>query len=244
MDRRETIKSMLIGGIAGGLIITGCQPGSEEEKKAEENATKHYGRTDKEKAHDEKVMAETFFSEHELTTIAVLCDLILPATASAGSATEAGVPEFIAFIVNDMKSHQLPLRGGLMWLDHRTLNKHNQAFADCSEEQQKELLDEIAYPDDAAPEVEQGVTFFKRMRNLVLTGYYTTRMGIDDLGYQGNTPNAWDGVPEAVLAKHGMKYDEAWLAKCVDQDKRTVIAQWDEEGNLISQSNYLITCAL
>jgi hypothetical protein len=234
MDRRDTIKSMLVGGIAGGLLLTGCQPGSVEEQKGEENAIGHYGRTDKEKDHDARVMAESFFSEHELTTIAVLCDLILPATASAGSATEAGVPEFIEFIAKDMTSNQLPLRGGLMWLDHRAMTKFDNSFAACSSDQQRKMLDEIAWPDEAAPEVEQGVTFFKRMRNLVLTGYYTTRMGIDDLGYKGNTPNVWDGVPEEVLAKHGLKYDEDWLAKCVDQDKRTVIAEWDAEGNLIS----------
>lgn len=231
---------MLIGGIAGGLIVTGCQPGSEEAKEAEKakevlaNASGAYGRTPKEKEYDARVMAETFFSEHELTTIAVLCDLILPATATAGSATEAGVPEFIEFIAKDMTSNQLPLRGGLMWLDHQTLNRYNNSFADCSTDLQKQLLDEIAYPDEASPEVEQGVSFFKRMRNLVLTGYYTTRMGIDDLGYKGNTPNVWDGVPESVLVKHGLKYDPAWLAKCVDQDKRAVIAEWDAEGNLIT----------
>ncbi len=234
MDRRETIKSMLIGSIAGGLIITGCQPGTKEGSNAAENATGHYGRTEKEKEHDENVKAASFFSEHELITIAVLCDLILPATATAGSANEAGVPEFIEFIVKDIKSHQLPLRGGLMWMDHRSLNLHNKSFAECSPDQQKMLLDEIAYPDKAAPEIEQGVNFFNRMRNLVLTGYYTTRMGIDDLGYQGNTPNEWDGVPEAVLAKHGLSYDPAWLAKCVDQDKRNVIAEWDSHGNLIT----------
>ena len=121
-----------------------------------------------------------------------------------------------------------------MWLDHRALNTYDISFAECNENQQKQMLDEIAYPEEASPEVEAGVKFFTRMRNLVLTGYYTTRMGIDDLGYQGNTPNVWDGVPDHVLAKHGLKYDEAWLAKCVDQEKRTVIAEWDVDGNLIS----------
>lgn len=66
------------------------------------------------------------------------------------------------------------------------------------------------------------------------TGYYTTRMGIDDLGYKGNTPNVWDGVPEEVLREHGMSYEKKWLTKCMDQDKRTELARWDEKGNLIS----------
>jgi hypothetical protein len=234
MDRRGTIKTMLIGSIAGGAILSACQPDVEEKKNSEGNADGLYGRTEKEIAHDLKVMGESFFTEHEIATVAVLCDLILPATATAGAASEAGVPEFIAFIVKDMESHQLPLRGGMMWLDHQASKKFNQVFITCSEEQQKELLDEIAYPDVASPDVQQGVSFFNRMRNLVLTGYYTTRMGIDDLGYQGNTPNSWDGVPADVLAKHGLAYDPLWLAKCIEQEKRGVVAMWDDEGNLVN----------
>ena len=234
MDRRDTIKTMLIGSLAGGAILSACQPDVEERKNTDVNADGMYGRTEKEKARDLKVMDDSFFTEHEIATVAVLCDLILPATATAGSASEARVPEFITFIVKDMESHQLPLRGGMMWLDHQATKKFDQVFLTCNVDQQKELLDEIAYPDAASPDVQQGVSFFNRMRNLVLTGYYTTRMGIDDLGYQGNTPNSWDGVPEDVLAKHGLAYDPVWLAKCIDQEKRGVIAVWDEEGRLVN----------
>ncbi len=234
MHRRDTIKTMLVGSLAGGAILSACQPEAEEKKKTEGASDGHYGRTEKEKARDLKVMGESFFTEHEIATVAVLCDLILPATATAGSASEAGVPEFIAFIVKDMESHQLPLRGGMMWLDHQATKKFDQVFLTCNVDQQKELLDEIAYPDDASPDVTQGVKFFTRMRNLVLTGYYTTRMGIDDLGYQGNTPNSWDGVPSDVLAKHGLAYDPVWLAKCIDHEKRAVVAVWDEEGRLVN----------
>lgn len=234
MDRRDTIKTMLIGSISGGVILSACQPGADDTIKTAGSADGLYGRTDKEKARDLRIAGETFFSEHEIATVAVLCDLILPATPTAGSAVEAGVPEFITYIVKDIKSHQVPLRGGLMWLDHRSMTLFGQAFADCKPDQQKQLLDEIAYPEDASPEVAQGVTFFKRMRNLVLTGYYTTRMGLDDLGYQGNVPTVWDGVPEDVLAKHGLAYDPAWVAKCIDQEKRAVVAEWDAEGNLVN----------
>ena len=121
-----------------------------------------------------------------------------------------------------------------MWLDHEATKKFNQAFILCNVDQQKQLLDTIAYPEDAAPESAQGVKFFTLMRNLVLTGYYTSRMGIDDLGYQGNTPNTWDGVPDTVLTKHGLAYEQEWLAKCIDQEKRVVIAEWDAEGNLVN----------
>lgn len=225
---------MLIGSLAGGgLIISGCQPAGNENTVDPGSTEGQYGRTQKEKDRDARLQGETFFTAHEMATIAVLCDLILPASATAGSATEAGVPEFIFFIAKDMESHQLPIRGGLMWLDHRAMTMHNNAFKDCTADQQHQLLDEIAWPDQAAPEVQQGVSFFTRMRNLVLTGYYTSQIGIKDLGYQGNVPNVWDGVPEDVLAAHGLAYEPEWLAKCINQDKRAELAQWDEQGNLI-----------
>jgi hypothetical protein len=233
MDRRETIKTMLIGSVAGGFLLTGCQPGESNDANIQKQG-EGYGRTSKEEARDLKLQGEVFFSEHELATIAVLCDLILPATSTEGSAKDAGVPEFISFIARDIKDHQLPLRGGLMWLDHRAMTFFEKSFMECDIVQQKKLLDEIAYPETASPELQQGVSFFNRMRGLLLTGYYTTRMGIDELGYQGNTPNVWDGVPEEVLKKHGKAYDSAWLSKCVDQEKRGVLAEWDADGNLIS----------
>jgi hypothetical protein len=237
MDRRDTFKSLLIGGLAGGFIVQGCVADAKEKKKTAATATADsgpYGRTEKEKAHDTKVMSEPFFTEHEMATVAVLCDLILPATATAGSATDAEVPEFISFIIRDITSHQLPIRGGIMWLDHQSIKSFDRYFTDSSVDQQKQLLDQIAWPDKSTPELEPGIKFFNRMRNLVLTGYYTTKIGIDDLGYIGNMPNVWDGVPQEVLDKHGLAYDEAWLAKCVDQEKRNDLAKWDENGNLIS----------
>ncbi|MEO0331752.1 MAG: gluconate 2-dehydrogenase subunit 3 family protein [Bacteroidota bacterium] len=225
---------MLIGSLAGGLVASGCAPEETAEQVATPAETDAYGRTEPEKLRDKMLMEAEFFTEAEVGTIATLCDLILPATSDFGSATDAGVHEFIAFIAKDITDHQLPLRGGMMWLNHRASKKFGSVFTECSEAQQKELLDEIAYPDKASPEAEQGVAFFNRMRNLTLTGYYTSKMGIEELGYQGNRPNVWDGVPDDILKEHGMAYDEEWLAKCVDQEKRTVVAEWDEDGNLIT----------
>nr|WKN39637.1 gluconate 2-dehydrogenase subunit 3 family protein [Tunicatimonas sp. TK19036] len=234
MDRRESMKSMLLGSLAGGLVINGCAPDKAPEGPTAPAEAGVYGRTDEEKARDQKLMEGEFFTEPEIGTIATLCDLILPATQDFGSATEAGVPEFIAFIVKDITAYQTPLRGGLMWLNHRANKKFTKGFNDCSEAQQKELLDEIAYPEKASPEVAQGVDFFSRMRDLTLTGYYTSKMGIEELGYMGNRPNVWDGVPEDVLQQYGMEYEEEWLAKCVDQSKRDVLAEWDDDGNLLT----------
>jgi Gluconate 2-dehydrogenase subunit 3 len=236
MRRRDTLKTLLVGSLAGGAILTSCNP--EESAVVDidsgELNTKEYGRTTKEVRRDEKVNAIEYFDEAEMTMIAVLCDLILPADNDFGSATDAGVPEFIEFIAKDIPKHQLPLRGGMMWLNNRANTKFELEFIACSEMQQKSLLDEIAYPVEEGEEPGPGNKFFSLMRNLVLTGYYTTKMGVESLGYKGNTPNAWDGVPQDVLDKHGMAYDSEWLAKCIDQDTRADIAKWDADGKLVN----------
>lgn len=237
MDRRESMKSLLIGTMAGGVLLEGCAPEQAETSimpvtRPEDKGK--YGRTAEEKVRDEKLHVSQGFSETELATIAILCDLILPPTDSAGGALDAGVPEFIDFIAKDIPSHELPIKGGLMWLESRSNNTFGLPFGKLTDAQRTSLLDEIAYPENAAPEVSPGVAFFSRMRNLTLTGYYTTKMGIEDLGYKGNQPNVWDGVPQEVLDEHGMAYDEAWLAKCVDQSRREDVAEWDDQGNLLT----------
>lgn len=234
MDRRESLKTLLVGSFAGGLLLNGCHPEVNSETVVVKEEPDKYGRTPQEAAYDQKLLSEQFFNEHELKTIAVLTDLILPASSTAGSATDAGVPEFVEFMAKDIPAYKLPLRGGIMWLDNRAIRLYQSDFISCNDTEQKALLDEIAYPDKASAGVEQGVKFFSLMVNLTLSGYYTTKMGIEDLGYKGNTPNVWDGVPEEVLREHGMSYEQEWLAKCVDQSKRTELARWDDDGNLLS----------
>ena len=233
MNRRDTIKSLLLGSVAAGLVVNGCAPTAKDAKDAIADLP-FYGRTPEEVEHDRKVMASEFLNEHELSTIAVLCDIILPSSDTYGSATDAKVHDFIEFIVKDLPDHQTPLRGGLMWLDNFAKKSYAKDFKDCMNEEQLAICDQIAYPKEVAPDLQQGAKFFTRMRNLTLTGYYTTKMGLDDLGYKGNTPNVWDGVPQDVLDELGMSYDPAWLAKCINQDTRGDIAKWDDDGNLIS----------
>lgn len=237
MDRRETLKTLFVGTVAGGALAAGCQPTTTNEQTAKEQNLADaytYGRTEKEKAYDAQLMSETFFSEHEMATIAILCDIILPADELSGSATEAEVPAFIEFITKDMENHQLPMRGGLMWLDHESNTRFGKTFKDVSSKQQLEIVDDIAWEKKAAPDMTQGAKFFSHIRNLTMTGFYTSKMGIETLGYVGNRPNVWDGVPEDELKRLGMEYDPEWIAKCVDQSKRDVIAEWDDKGNLLT----------
>lgn len=235
MNRRDTIKSLLLGSVAVGLTVQGCAP-KDNSVETLSNAvdTPFYGRTPEEAARDKRLHEESFLNAHELETIAVLCDIILPKNDTYGAATDAGVPDFIAFIVKDMPYHQMQIRGGIMWLDNYCNTHYEKEFKSCASEEQLAVCDLIAYPKKTLPEHKQGEKFFTKMRDLTLTGYFTTKTGIEDLGYKGNTPNVWDGVPEDVLKAHGFEYDKAWLAKCVDQSKRAEIAKWDDDGNLIS----------
>lgn len=235
MDRRESLKSMLITSIAGGIGLQACNPEtSTTDSPAEAPSMGLYGRTPEEITRDEKLMSEEFLTDSELKTIAELCDIILPDFEGTPGAVEAGVADFIDFIVKDITRHQVPLRGGIMWLNAVCNKEFGKPFIACSREQQITIVDRIAYPEKAAATDRQGVAFFSMMRDLTLTGYYTSQAGIADLGYKGNTPNVWDGVPDDVLKEHGMEYPKEWLPSFVDQSKRNIKAEWDDEGNLIT----------
>ena len=103
------------------------------------------------------------------------------------------------------------MRGGLRWLDIQCNKQYGKSFADLDAAGRIAMVDQIAFPEQAKPGMEQGVAFFNLMRDLTSTGFYTSEIGIKDLGYVGNTPNQWDGVPEDVLQQYGLKYDQRTL---------------------------------
>jgi gluconate 2-dehydrogenase gamma chain len=214
MDRRKYLKTLVVGSAGAGLILQSCELFKKEEVK-EAPKTFTIDRTPDELKRELKLASETFFDEHEMKTISMLADIIIPKDETSGSATDAKVPEFIEFIVKDMPDNQIPMRGGLRWLDFQCMKKYSHAFINCSVKEQLLLVDEIAYPEKANPEMQQGVAFFNLMRNLTATGFFTSKIGIQDLGYMGNTPNQWDGVPQDVLDQYKLKYDERTLAESV-----------------------------
>jgi len=215
MDRRKYLKTLAVGTVgtlSAASLIESCKP---EDNPKQVAATPTIDRTAAELEHDNKLMADQFFDEHEMKTISVLADIIIPKDEVSDSATDAKVPDFIEFIVKDMPRHQTPLRGGLKWLDLQCAKKFSYPFVDCNSSQQIEMVDAIAFPEKAKPEMQQGVAFFNLLRDLTATGFFTSKIGIDDLGYVGNKPNQWDGVPKEVLDQYGVKYDERTLAESV-----------------------------
>jgi gluconate 2-dehydrogenase gamma chain len=220
MDRRKSLKLIATGAIAVPAAIAGCNT---EDKKADVPKTEPVFTLDRnpdELKYERELLArDKFFTDHEMATITVLADIIIPKDDVSGSASEAKVPEFIEFIVKDMPAHQVPMKGGLRWLDMQCLSKYDKPFKDCTAAQQIELVDQIAYPAKATPAMKPGASFFSLMRNLTATGFYTSPIGVKDIGYAGNQPNQWNGVPADVLAQYKKAYTEKELNECVSFDK-------------------------
>ena len=165
-----------------------------------------------------------FFTRHEYQTVRVLVDYIIPRDERSGSATDAGVPQYMDFVLSDQTpppgppnptrrfyvaptAAQINVRGGLAWLDTECARRFGagKTFLIATDPQRREVLDDIAWPAKAKPELSHGVAFFTRMRDMTAAGFFSSKMGVQDLRYIGNMPMAkWDGCPPNVLAKLGV----------------------------------------
>ena len=146
-----------------------------------------------------------FFNAREYDTVRLLVDLVIPADDRSGSATDAGVPEFMDFMMIDRPDMQEWMRGGLGWLDIESHRRFDSNFLDAADTQRTDILETIAWPEQAAEEMSHGVAFFNRFRDLTASGFWSTEMGINDLQYQGNTVvPEWTGCPEEALRHVGV----------------------------------------
>ena len=222
MDRRKSIKALFVGTVSTGVLIEACDNPDQKAAspaQATDTSKANADRMAEEIEHNKKLSADKFFTAHELATVSVLCDIIIPKDDKSGSATDAKVPDFIDFMMNDRPEHQTQMRGGLKWIDIQSLKRHEKPFKDCSATQQIELVDMIAYPKKAKPEMMQGVGFFSLLRSLTISGFYTTEIGVKDVGFMGNNPNQWNGVPDDVLKQYNIAYTEKELKECISYDK-------------------------
>jgi hypothetical protein len=151
-----------------------------------------------------------FFTPKEWRTASVLADDIIPRDARSGSATEAGVIEFIDFNMSVPETDdaaRTQMRGGLRWLDTESKRRFGVAYAAAKAEQRHQILDDIAWPEKAAPELRPGVAFFNRFRDFTASGFFSSPMGWKDVQYVGNTFNPnWNGCPQAALDKLGVSH--------------------------------------
>lgn len=218
MDRRKYLKTLALGTTGAAVLLQqACSP-TEKPVEAVTPPSFTIDRNEQELEREKKLLSEKFFTAHELNTISILADIIIPRDDVSGSATDAGVPDFIEFIAKDMPRYQTPLRGGLKWLDLQSMRRFNTDFASCTNAQQLEIVDDIAFPEKAKIGMEPGIAFFNMMRDLTACGFFTSKIGIADLGYMGNRPNKWNGVPQEVLDQYGVKYDDRTLEICARYD--------------------------
>jgi hypothetical protein len=205
MNRRDSIKALGLTVVSTGVLIGACNT-QENKPVAAESRAAVPGREKAEIEYNKKVLnSEKFFTDYEMATITILADMIIPKDEKSGSASDAKVPEFIEFIVKDIPTHKVPMRGGLRWLDMQCLTRYNNSFKDITKDQQIEMVSDIAYPNKVKPGMQPGVSFFNRMRDLTASGFFTTEIGVKDLGYIGNAPNKWEGVPPDILKQYGLE---------------------------------------
>src|SRR5687767_1508175 len=179
LNRRSMLKALAAAPAAAGFAWT----------EAEAQQAHHQAQAARQKTATKRApFKPQFFTAHEYATVMVLVDLIIPKDDRSGSATDAGVPEFMDFMMVDQPARQTAMRGGLAWLDHEAQRRADKTFVASTDAERRALLDAIAWPNrKVAPELQYGVTFFNMFRDLTASGFYTSRIGMDDLQFIGNT---------------------------------------------------------
>ena len=197
INRREVLQLLASAPVAAGFAWT----------EAEASHAHRLAQAARDAAQAGTAFTPKFFTPHEYETVRVLVDLIIPRDERSGSATDAGVPEFMDFIVADQPARQTAMRGGLAWLDVECQKRFDKTFLDCAAAQRTAVLDDIAWPQRVKPALSHGTAFFSSFRDLTATGFWTTKMGIEDLQYLGNKYVAeWKGCPDEALERLGVRY--------------------------------------
>ena len=198
INRRDVLG--LIGAVPAALTFTWTQEETVRAAGYAQQAREQAGATG-------QAYTPKFFTAHEYETVVLLSDMIIPRDARSGSASDAGTPQFIDYIVSEQAARQTAMRGGLAWLDTECLRRFDRLFIGATDANRRQVLDDIAFPARARAALRPGVVFFTTMRDLVASGFWSSRVGVADLGYVGNRPIAeWTGAPANVLQKLGVTY--------------------------------------
>jgi len=196
ISRRGALELLTAGPVAAAMVWT---PAEAQEAHA------HATQAREAAAKQATAYRRKFFTAHEYATVGVLVDLIIPKDDRSGSATEAGVPEFMDFMMIDQPRRQIAMRGGLALIDRLSEERFSKRFVACTDRERRQLLDEIAYTSNTDPGLSHAIAFFSSFRDLTASGFWSTKMGVADLQYQGNVfVSEWNGCPDAALKKLGV----------------------------------------
>jgi gluconate 2-dehydrogenase gamma chain len=197
MNRREAVQLMSMLPIAAALGLSRVD--HEKAWRLVDEA--------RERAAEGIAFAPRFFTPAEFRTVGILADMIIPRDDRSGSATDAGVPEFMDFIMIDKPDNQGWMRSGLAWIDAQSSTRFAKPFANATAAEREQILNDIAWPARAPAALGDGVGFFNAFRDLTSSGFWSSRMGVKDLRYIGNTFNPeWNGCPPEALTKLGVTY--------------------------------------
>jgi hypothetical protein len=198
ISRRAALELLTAGPAAAALVWTPAEA---------RQAHEHAAAAEAQAAKTATAFKPKFFSAHEYATVAVLVDLIIPRDERSGSATDAGVPAFMDFMMIDQPRRQVAMRGGLALVDRLSVARFGRPFVSASDAERRQLLDEIAYTSNPDPGLSHAIAFFSSFRDLTASGFWSTKMGIADLQYRGNVfVDEWNGCPDAALGRLGVKY--------------------------------------
>lgn len=198
LDRREAVKALALIPFAFSFDLSAPQVARAGQAMAASGAA--------------PAAVPKFFTASEWKTVRMLADYIIPKDERSGSATDAKVPEYIDFLMADKEasdSSKIAMRGGLGWLDFECVERFGKNFVNSTDAQRRQVLNDIAWPKKARPEMSHGVAFFNRFRDLTASGFFSSEMGWKDVRYVGNVFNpGWAGCPPAALTKLGVTGEE------------------------------------
>ena len=192
IDRRRVLQLLGAAPLAAGFVWTETEVLEAQQKTQQ--------------ARRSPVYKPAFFTAHEFATVTLLAELIIPKDERSGGAIEAGVPQFMDFMMLDQSTRQVPMRGGLAWLDQESNSRFNTTFRASTDAQRTAILDDISGLEAPSPDLSHGIAFFRSFRDLVATGFWTSKIGIADLQFSGNVfVMEWKGCPPEALKKLGLE---------------------------------------
>lgn len=202
MNRRDVLASIVAGAAALSIPREGIEAAAAHARDAldaEEQAQHAHQQAPAQAAQPAAYVPKNFTAD-EYRLVRILVDYVIPRDARSGSGTQAGVPQFMDFILGEYPGNRTWMRDGIAWMNAECRRRFDKGFVSCTDAERRELLDAIAYPARARAQDRPGVEFFTRFRNLTSSGFWTSRIGIADLGYIGNRPvMEWVGTPPNVL---------------------------------------------
>jgi gluconate 2-dehydrogenase gamma chain len=196
LNRRTLLKVLSTAPVAAAFALTD----------AEAQDAHHLAETARQAAQQAgTTYAPKFFTDHEYETVQILAEMIIPADERSGGAKEAGVPEFMDFTMVDQPARQVAMRGGLSWIDLECQRRFDTTFVGATDAQRREVLDDVSTYGQLKSGLTHGQAFFRSFRDLTASGFWTSKMGITDLGYVGNKAlGEWTGCPPEALQKLGL----------------------------------------